>query len=70
MIGKAWAFVRHPSAVSMYPWAVSFGSTETVGRLAPSPEVLLIEALAFALILFLGWVYVVKKGVLEWHRER
>jgi NADH:ubiquinone oxidoreductase subunit 3 (subunit A) len=32
--------------------------------------ILLWEAFAFVLVLFLGWVYVVKKGVLEWHTER
>ena len=56
--------------VFMYPWAVSFSDTVVPGRVAPLPELLLWEALAFAVILFLGWVYVVKKGVLEWHRER
>ena len=59
----------------MYPWAVSFGSTVTEGRLLdPSAgsgmhKVLLFEAAAFVAILFLGWAYVVKKGVLEWHKE-
>ena len=61
--------------VFMYPWAVSFGSTVTEGRLLdPSAgsgmhKVLLFEAAAFVAILFLGWAYVVKKGVLEWHKE-
>lgn len=54
--------------VFMYPWAVSFGSTE-VRAGAPSMALLLGEVAAFVLILFLGWAYVIKKGVLEWHKE-
>lgn len=52
--------------VFMYPWAVSFGRT----RSASMSALLVWEAVAFVLVLFLGWVYVVRKGVLEWHRER
>lgn len=54
--------------VFMYPWAVSFGDT-SVRPAAPSAAVLLWEVAAFAVILFLGWAYVIKKGVLEWHKE-
>jgi NADH-quinone oxidoreductase subunit A len=54
--------------VFMYPWAVSFGSTE-IRASAPGMGVLLWEVAAFALVLFAGWAYVIKKGVLEWHRE-
>ena len=54
--------------VFMYPWAVSFGSTTVRGD-APSTALLLWEVLAFVVILFLGWAYVIKKGVLEWHKE-
>ncbi|MCE9636907.1 MAG: NADH-quinone oxidoreductase subunit A [Planctomycetes bacterium] len=54
--------------VFMYPWAVSFGSTTVRGD-APSTALLMWEILAFVVILFLGWAYVIKKGVLEWHKE-
>jgi NADH-quinone oxidoreductase subunit A len=61
--------------VFMYPWALSFGSTATEGRLLDASRgsgllpMLLVEAAVFVLILFLGWAYVIKKGVLEWHKE-
>lgn len=54
--------------VFMYPWAVSFGSTTVRGG-APSTALLLWEVLVFVVILFLGWAYVIKRGVLEWHKE-
>jgi len=53
--------------VFMYPWAVSFGKSSDSS--AVSPELLLVEAFAFVLVLFVGWFYVVKKGVLEWQKE-
>lgn len=53
--------------VFMYPWAVSFGKSSDSS--AVSPGLLLAEALAFVLVLFVGWFYVVKKGVLEWQKE-
>lgn len=58
--------------VFMYPWAVSFGGDAAAIQRPtyPGTALLLWEAAAFLVILFLGWVYVVKKGVLEWHRER
>ena len=55
--------------VFMYPWAVSFGNGDLGRASFPGTALLLWEAAAFVLVLFLGWVYVVKKGVLEWHRE-
>ncbi len=57
--------------VFMYPWAASFGTEPTApGRLAaPETSVLLWEAAVFAVVLFLGLVYVLKKGVLEWQRS-
>jgi NADH-quinone oxidoreductase subunit A len=54
--------------VFMYPWAISFGST-AIRAGAPPMSLLLGEVAAFVLILFLGWAYVIKKGVLEWHKE-
>lgn len=60
--------------VFMYPWALSYGSSVTEGRLLDASDpglvwLLLGEAAAFVLVLFLGWAYVIKKGVLEWHKE-
>ncbi len=55
--------------VFMYPWAVSFGNVGTDRASFPGSGLLMAEAAAFVLVLFLGWVYVVKKGVLEWHKE-
>ena len=43
--------------VFLYPWAVSF---DHLGLLA------LVEMLLFIAILFVGYVYVWKKGALEW----
>jgi NADH-quinone oxidoreductase subunit A len=43
--------------VFFYPWAVSF---DQLGLLA------LVEMLLFIAILFVGYVYVWKKGALEW----
>ena len=55
--------------VFMYPWAVAFGKSGA-GGVGPGAGVLLGGAFAFVLILFVGWIYVVKKGVLEWQTER
>jgi len=43
--------------VFLYPWAIKFKS---LGLFA------FVEMLIFIGVLFLGWVYVVKKGALEW----
>ena len=55
--------------VFMYPWAVSFGHGDVTRAGFPGLSLLLWEVAAFVLVLFLGWVYVVKKGVLEWQTE-
>jgi NADH-quinone oxidoreductase subunit A len=56
--------------VFMYPWAASFGTDpDAAGRTAsPGSGLLLAEAAVFVVILFLGLVYVLKKGVLEWQK--
>ena len=56
--------------VFMYPWAASFGTDpDAAGRTSsPGSGLLLAEAAIFAVILFLGLVYVLKKGVLEWQK--
>ena len=55
--------------VFMFPWAVAYGNAD-IGRASfPGTGLLLAEAAAFVAVLFLGWVYVVKKGVLEWQKE-
>lgn len=43
--------------VFMYPWAVSFQSLETQGFIA---------MILFMVLLFVGFIYVVKKGALKW----
>jgi len=43
--------------VFFYPWAVAF---DKLGLLA------LVEMLLFIVILFVGYIYVWKKGALEW----
>jgi len=48
--------------VFMYPWAVQFKELiQITGSLFP-----FIEMLVFVLILFVGYIYVYKKGGLEW----
>jgi NADH-quinone oxidoreductase subunit A len=48
--------------VFMYPWAVNYSQLmDTVGGLFP-----LIEMFLFVIILFVGYIYVWKKGGLEW----
>jgi len=43
--------------VFLYPWAVLFKRLEVFG---------LLEMGAFMLILFVGYIYIWKKGALEW----
>ncbi|HEU4570187.1 MAG TPA: NADH-quinone oxidoreductase subunit A [Gemmatimonadales bacterium] len=47
-------------AVFMIPWAVAFRQLQDIGGL------LLVEMLVFMLILVVGFVYVWKRGALEW----
>jgi len=56
--------------VFMYPWATSYGLDRTGPSAANAPEIpmLLWEAAVFTLILVVGLVYVLKKGVLEWSK--
>lgn len=55
-------------AVFLYPWAVLMPSARAGGAAASSlsPVFLLAEMAVFMTILFVGYVYVVKKGALEW----
>ncbi|MCG3135097.1 MAG: NAD(P)H-quinone oxidoreductase subunit 3, chloroplastic [Planctomycetes bacterium] len=55
--------------VFMYPWAVSWGHPDPNRGGAPAMGLLLAEVAVFVAILVAGWWYVVKKGVLEWHKE-
>jgi len=55
--------------VFMFPWAVSFGNDAITRASFPGTGLLLAEAAVFVAVLFAGWVYVVKKGVLEWQQE-
>ena len=48
--------------VFLYPWAVVFDAPEL------SYGLVLGEMLVFIAILFVGWIYIVKKGVLRWQK--
>lgn len=50
--------------VFLYPWAVIFDSTDA----GISHALVFGEMLVFILILFAGWIFVVKKGVLAWQK--
>jgi len=54
--------------VFLFPWAVLYGR-EDAARAGMGLGFLFLELLVFVAILFLGWVYVVRKGVLEWQTE-
>ena len=54
--------------VFLYPWAVLYGrGADARGGLGLG--FLFLELLVFVAILLLGWLYVVRKGVLEWQTE-
>jgi NADH-quinone oxidoreductase subunit A len=46
--------------IFMYPWAVDFRNLGTAG---------FIEMISYLAVMLLGFVYVVKKGVLNWSKE-
>ena len=46
--------------VFLYPWAVVFDALPAT--------LVFVEMLVFLLILFAGWVFIVKKGVLRWQK--
>ena len=54
--------------VFLFPWAVIYGRDEG-GRAGLGLGFLFLELLVFVAILFVGWLYVVRKGVLEWQTE-
>lgn len=54
--------------VFMYPWASAWG-TALKGESQLTPAFLAVEMAVFAAILGAGLWYVMKKGVLEWHKE-
>jgi NADH-quinone oxidoreductase subunit A len=59
--------------VFLYPWAVLYGRPipflqDALGTAAPL-GFLFLELLVFVAVLFVGWLYVVRKGVLEWQRD-
>ncbi len=47
--------------VFLYPWAVVFDDLP--------PALVFVEMLVFIAILFAGWLYMVKKGVLRWQKD-
>jgi NADH-quinone oxidoreductase subunit A len=54
--------------VFLYPWAVLFGRG-AAERPGLSLSLLFVELFVFLAVLFVGWIYVVRKGVLEWQSE-
>jgi NADH-quinone oxidoreductase subunit A len=54
--------------VFLYPWAVIYGRGDAA-RGGLGLGYLFLELLVFLAILFLGWLYVVRKGVLEWQAD-
>jgi len=54
--------------VFLYPWAVIYGRADAA-RPGLGLGFLFLELLVFVAILFVGWLYVVRKGVLEWQTE-
>jgi NADH-quinone oxidoreductase subunit A len=56
--------------VFMYPWATSYGVDRSPATRVAAPDtgMLLWEAGIFTLVLVVGLVYVIKKGVLEWQK--
>ena len=54
--------------VFLYPWAVLYGSGGDATR-GLGFGFLFLELIVFVAVLFLGWLYVVRKGVLEWQSE-
>ena len=54
--------------VFLYPGAVLYGRGEGA-RGGIGLGFLFLELLVFVAVLFLGWLYVVRKGVLEWQTE-
>ncbi len=55
-------------AIFLFPWAVLMPPARAGGEVAMtlSPVFLLGEMAVFMTILFVGYIYVVKKGALEW----
>ena len=47
--------------IFLYPWAVVFNDLPA--------SLIFIEMLVFIVILFAGWLYMVKKGVLRWEKD-
>jgi NADH-quinone oxidoreductase subunit A len=53
--------------VFMFPWGASYGTDRPAGS-GPDITMLLWEAGVFTVVLVVGLVYVLKKGVLEWQK--
>lgn len=51
--------------VFLYPWAVTFLSFEGI-----TLKYVLFEMLIFIAVLFIGYFYMIKKGVLNWKTEK
>src|SRR6266571_4267781 len=55
-------------AVFLVPWAVVFRGVLTDEAYRPLRFVLYGEMMVFMVVLFVGLVYVLRKGILEWNR--
>lgn len=55
--------------VFLYPWAVIFTKEGPAGFEGNFMLFLLAEMVIFVGILFLGWFYVIRKGVVDWARD-
>ena len=54
--------------VFMFPWATILRDGVAGLPGTPSGGILFVEMLSFVLVLFLGWIYIIRKGVLDWNR--
>jgi len=54
--------------VFMFPWATILRDGTAGVQGVPSGGVLFVEMLSFVLVLFVGWIYIIRKGVLDWNR--
>ena len=54
--------------VFMYPWAVLYGRDDAA-RPGLGLGLLFAEVVVFVAVLLVGWLYVVRKGVLQWQTE-
>ena len=52
--------------IFLIPWAVVFKSFATAGRNTGLSNLIYVEMMLFVVLLLVGYVYVLKKGLFEW----